>query len=369
MKISQMTQREEFYKILVKTMNSFFPNSEFRQVENKSGNYHVYENLNAIMPRNSAVEAVNFIKDEFTYPSGIKNKLSYAYIDMKFSFPHLFSDKSYIWEEPEFSNNSTIIFPSNRKLRIMDFSRNTAFVCMKDGFPGYMISKEIEFRTKHTDNFILPIEKYGDRYYIENILQGKSLARIKSREKKKLLIDKALQTMGQFASDTIEEVNLKQYSKKLVETIDNKLKNNNQYNNIKKLAQYLSSAVSNGSKDLLSFTHGDFQEGNIWINESDNIIIIDWETYSKRLAVYDKFVLFSGIRNCPNYINALTNLRKLDYNIARKETDINDLLRIFVLEDIKWMLEERESLPPEYESISLRNFNKEDKIQSIRGML
>ena len=89
----------------------------------------------------------------------------------------------------------------------------------------------------------------------------------------------------------------------------------------------------------LSLSHGDLQSGNVWVeNGTDKIYIIDWESYGKRSAEYDKATLYGGIRRSD---------KLADYVKVKDDTHATVLL-----EDLIFRLKELKSLP--------ENFGAED---------
>lgn len=361
MKISQMRQREDFYTILFNSVNEHCPELWNAESDDCDGYYYVYERLNAIVPDHTPPLIKQFIRDEFTYTNRYKNIISRIYIDLALTFPNLFCDRKLCWNNS--GNRHKMIFPSNRKIRIMDFDDMESFVCMKDGFPDTMMKREIDFRMKHSKKpFILPIISSGRHYYTERIIKGRSIARIKDAEEKRSVFERALRVMKEFASEYIVKLNSNDYALSVYNEIENIAQG--KYKVILTLCRDILSKI--GSIDVnVSISHGDFQPGNIWI-ENGNIIIIDWETFDSRIAVYDELVFISNIRNSCNYIQALSGIKKYVYCLYGSGDYAENLFRIFVLEEIKWMIEEVKTLPENINSTAMDKIMKREVFQFIR---
>ncbi|MCK4524401.1 hypothetical protein KAU15_05695, partial [candidate division WOR-3 bacterium] len=184
MKIKQMLLREDFYNILISSLNDFNILSSVSNNKSKIGiDYFIYPNINAIITNSPSEEIVKYLKNEFSSCGGfMKSIVSKSYMNILLHTKgklcsHIINIKA-DFEKPD----SIMIYPSNRKIRIMDFNKEYSDIIMKKGFPTIMIKKEIESRTLYKEeSFILPLDKTGEVSYGEKILKGRSLARITAK--------------------------------------------------------------------------------------------------------------------------------------------------------------------------------------------
>ena len=111
------------------------------------------------------------------------------------------------------------------------------------------------------------------------------------------------------------------------------------------LIDALCEAVARQPRIVTTFSHGDLQPGNIWIeNKTNKLFIIDWESWGIRSNWYDKATLFDGLRpgNIQSYLD--------------KEGIPMDEKTVVLLEDLIFQLEEHHSLPGEFGLDKLRRY-------------
>lgn len=367
MKISQMVKREDFYSILEDTVNEYYPGGLFSCRNNGGERYFSLAHLNAIICKGITDKAKAFISDEFRYSSLMKNMLSSMYTRSAFACPSILSSRRLFWLNAPEERRHILIFPSNRKIRFMNFNSMQIHVHMKTGFDNEMMKRETAFRMEHSHlPFILPVSAVTERSYSESIMEGNSAARCKSNKIMKDASVLALRHINALrdASD-IYSREASEYAVTLSDNICRRLIDS-KYDKLKELCRY---AAQNVEKETVrtAISHGDLQMGNIWIRNG-SIIIMDWESVKRRIDYYDEAVLLSGIRNTYDYAASLTDIMRIVYN-NHNSLNSRNIVRIFLLEDINWMIDEQTAMNGKYESYGITALCKDNMMNKIRPTL
>lgn len=322
MKITEMLQREDFYKINMDTLREYYGDGS------SMGKLYIYPKLNAIVTQKPSKAVIEYLLTEYDVQgSAVKRLAVQSYVKVCLSSNGRMADKQF--EIPNTANSNTLIYPCNRKYRIFNFNSNVVDVQIKSGFPTGQLEHEVEFRKKDSiPDFVPKMLRYSDYGYREQIIDGRPLARISDgyEEYKKTAYNKLMGYTKQFEKKIPGYVYAEDVSKTL-SGID--------YDTLKLLGK-LTAAVSKIPEITLTFSHGDLQAGNIWIeNGTNKVFIIDWESWGTRSVFYDKAVLFDGLRpgNIDNYLS-----KKLP----------PDEMSIVLLEDFAFKIEEYKSLPGEF---------------------
>ncbi len=369
MKINQMLLREDFYNILISSLNDYGILSSISNNKSTMGNdYYIYPKINAIITNSPSEEIVKYLKNEFSSYNGfMKNIISKCYMNLLLhtkgklcaNIVNIKAD----FEKPD----SIMIYPSNRKIRIMDFSKEYSDIIVKKGFPAVMIKKEIEFRTLYKEeSFILSLDKTGEVSYGEKIIKGKSLARINSITDFSEYCNKVMDLKNKFENQFLESVNSKEY----IEELRTKLNGYNEKD--KSIIKLWFEKITDSLNDFIvpvSISHGDFQKGNVWIEENHNIIILDWETWDKRSIWYDRMIFNNRFRNSRFYIQSLKNAINGNCNLIKTTIDILDIVRIFIIEDLIWNIEEDNSLPKNVSSFGMDFYKNENNLKDVLSIL
>lgn len=334
MKISTMLKREDFYKICKLTLEAYY-----LQKSNVPKRIYVYPELNAIVTAHPSKKVKEFIYTEYNIVSSIPRKFI-VWLYTRFcmnSFGLMASPKI------KFKygiTNDILIYPCNRKIRIFDFQSGTVDIIIKDGFSEACLKREIEFRTKYTAPFILPLIDKGEKKYTEKIIDGIPLARAKQNYRE--ICNKTIEMWENFTAHTHRKTTISQYGAELMDYIialDSYLERKKKLES--KLLLEFTRTLYQKLRDsqntvTLSLSHGDLQPGNVWIeNKTDNIYIIDWETWGCRSIWYDRALLFNNLRGENGIIEY--------YKLSKDEKHI-----IVVLEDILFRLNELKDLPEDY---------------------
>lgn len=351
MKIRSMLLREDFYRINNDTLTKYFSSHD----SSKTKVLYVYSHLNAIVTRCPAKAVKRFLYTEYQISGTLWRKIAvWIYTRIALNSFGLLSSKRIRLSGSEFISNSKLIYPCNRKYRIFDFSSGIVDVVLKAGFPDATIRREIEFRTKKIPEFIPPLIYYNLTGYSEYIIDGVPLIRIhEGREK---YCDEAMRIWRAFTDQFDKNIKVNEYIKIIQERLDEKV------NELKKgcMRDDLSDCIMTLAKVSTSFedsmitvtkSHGDMQQGNLWVeNRTNKIYIIDWESYGWRIKSYDNATFWGGIRNPHGMVNFIRNYDILEYEKY-----------IICLEDILYHIDEMMSLPDNFGVSSFNEYIKEVK--------
>lgn len=367
MKISQMNQREDFYSILQDTVNEYYPEGKFSIEKNSGITYYSLEKLNTVINSSMTADAKRFIKDEFSYINPLKNRLSSIYVDIAFAAPRLISSRRFFWDNAPEHSNHILIYPSNRKIRFMDFKTMKTHVHMKYGFQNTMMLRETAFRSMNSNfPFVLPVYNVSERSYKERIMHGRSAARCRSIKRIAQASKEALECMKLLQSgEESHSINAQTYAKQLSQNICRRL-NGLKYKDLTDLATYAADATEE-ENITIALTHGDLQIGNIWL-EDGNTVILDWESVGMRVNYFDEAVLYSGVRNSNDYAMSLADIMKIVYN-RQSSINMKNIGRIFLLEDILWFIDEQEAMNSIYESYGMMKLKRREVIEHIKALL
>lgn len=340
MKITQMIKREDFYMLNEKTLLSYFCDCSEEKL------LFVYPRLNAIITSTPSKKVKEYLLCEYDVREHLLKRLTVkSYVKLFLNSKGLLSDKKL--SIPNTMTNDMLIYPCNKKYRIFDFANGWVDVIGKYGFSDKGLRQEIEFRTKNRlPEFVLNILDISEKGYRELIIDGKPLARIGSGfENLKKSAYAALRKFGE-ESDRVSKakVYIQDLDEKILNLITDKVKEKVLL--LKIVASLKNSLTTLDSIDL-TFSHGDLQAGNIWIeNLTDKVYIIDWETWGERSVWYDKAVLFDNLRPGDIYRYLLQNIPETEKAIV-------------LLEDIIYQLTELNSLPSDYGLVHFNRYLKQ----------
>lgn len=328
MKISQMLEREDFYEINKHTLDAFYIGGEGKT------SLYIYPKLNAIITKSPSKSVRDYLLCEYSVRSNIAKKILVSvYVRSCLLTKGLMADKKI--DVNATINSNTLIYPCNKKYRIFDFANQTVDVIIKNGFSDSDLKHEIEFRKKKDlPSFVPGLVSCSSCGYKEVIINGKPLARLSNGFEK--YRDTAYSLLCDYRKQQTVKINGKKYQKKLKEKIDGLTTNKVKQKSL--LEKVVLKLLSVQIEDEISttFSHGDLQAGNIWIeNNTGKIFIIDWESWAIRSCWYDKATLYDDLR--PGGLDA--------YFI--REIKLTERV-IVLLEDIIFQLTELNNLPESY---------------------
>lgn len=329
MKISQMLLREDFYSINKKTLDRYF------QEGGRTTKLYVYPKLNAIVVKSPSACVKDYLFCEYSVRgSFLKKAMVRLYVGLCLGTGGLLSSK-------RISVNSSVakdmlIYPCNKKYRIFNFSSNKVNVIAKAGFGTEDLHHETAFRKQdNLPGFVPRIIDWDENGYSEEIIDGKPLARIE--EGVDAYRDEAYRMLCEYGEKQRVLRNAAGYSRELEKEIlslaekkpcDKQL--------IKETVSKLAGSIDEDAELTLTFSHGDLQPGNIWVeNRTGKIYIIDWESWGLRSVDYDKAVLYC-------------NLRRGDFDSLISDNWEKGNVGIVLMEDLIFYLKEYNHLPEEF---------------------
>ena len=290
MKISTMLQREDFYSINEETLNGYYGRHDART------KLYIYPNINAIVTKRPSKAVRDYLLCEFSVRgSWLRRFAAKAYVWACLMSGGLLAAKSFDLAAPVSRN--TLIYPCNKKYRIFDFEKNEVSVVVKAGFGNGELQHEIAFRNQPSNpDFVPKLYNASERGYTESIIDGKPLARIEHGFEE--YREKAYALLMAYGKDAMQTVSAEAYCRNIRGRMEEKLSEEDL------LTEKLHTIFSRLRQDIpedapipVCFSHGDFQAGNIWVeNETEKLYIIDWESWGQRSVWYDRAVLFKGLR-------------------------------------------------------------------------
>ena len=362
MDLKSMLKREDFFPIFFSTIKHYYKEVHGVKIEidfstKKDCNLVIKPFLSAAVSPKLSSKARRFFYSEWNIKSSFL-KFILAKIGV-FVLTH--SRKSFaIYKFKVYPENvldeNIVIAPNNRSIRIFNYNENKVGCIIKEGFTHKYFDNQLNFRLNHNYDFILPLIKYGKSWFIEPIMVGHPLARVTDRIHFEDGKKEALKDISLLANDTLELIDAESYVSTLQTKINGLVKKAIISKNIMK-GQATLSIINNLKFDFRTFkeipicdSHGDFQEGNIWLDNNHKVWIYDWETVDKRSVWYDTSVLLFSLRNnfgWKKFFNIEQPVEILNCD-KRKQYSNNDFINIrniILLEDIVFYLEDMLELP------------------------
>lgn len=287
----------------------------------------------------------------------VKNIAAKAFVFLSTHSRSLFtmSRKLYVYPA-DMVKRDTMICYLNRSIRIFDFEEGKTVSIQKESFTSKFFQNQLQFRKGHNYDYIPPITAYGENWFEENILKGKSLARETDKDKFTAGEHHALSSILELAKETCELSDSKAYISEIMKSCKQYLTNAKDtkgistINETTKYLEILSTVLVQAPEKLpLAESHGDLQAGNIWL-DGEKAWVIDWETHAKRSIWFDVTTLVFGTRYYGG-IRMLTSKLKED---GLKETMLHGqqcdwnarlMVALFLLEDLLFYLEDMMELP------------------------
>lgn len=376
MPFGDFATREDIYGIITRTLTRHYGNNvrvtKKREKTNPKDTMYCFPRIGVIIPQKPCKSIFKQIKREYRITHSLfRRMIMDVYIACIFSAPNLFCEKKL--EFPSgIVHNDMFIEPGNKKIKIINYNTKTINNIIKEGFKSNWIEKEIEFRTENKKDYIIPLIRTVEGYD-ESLHIGYSFPRLKDSEKQQLQssVDSMLLDYSTIEGDVTGKEYLGSLIKKIVSSIQS-LKSI-QVLDLIDLLNKICASIENESITLC-LSHGDLQQGNIFFDiEQKKIYLIDWETWNKRSTWYDKFLYYYGFRNSTklainihNYLNE-GGTKVVGEAIDRRVQII--ALLTFIIEDIKWQIDEMEVLPSGSISNGLNEYLKKDNVEYIKALL
>lgn len=376
-------ERENFYEISAKTLELYLQ-ARVLIKKNKNINhanvFYCFPRLNIFVAYPLLKNSKDFIKRDNRVTNQLSKKilvLSYIWVALK--FPRIFSDNYLVVMKDDISCNRILVYPGNKKLKIINFETNEVDNIVKLGFSKSWFLKEVQIRQDPKWDFVLPLELINDFTYKERFLNGYALTRVTAQNKK--LIKGELSRIIDIMQKDFRYIEPMTYLSELRnqfrvknEQIRNRLSTEDNVKLNKIFLEMAELFCDDARLIKTTFSHGDLQQGNIFIEDiTSKVWILDWETWGERSEFYDKMILFYNFRNS-NLLKK--NIRYFIEDEARKlqlgiltQKQVLNILIVFFLEDILWQLEETSVLITDSLSNGLKNYLKTDILVVIDNIL
>lgn len=339
MRISLLEKREDFYKILNITLNSYIENKNLNN--SKLSFFVVNKYLNFIANPYLSSSLFNVLKNEYSN-SIIKWKKIFQFFYVQLAVQKvlrlLFAQK--IIKLPNYFSDF-LILGGNHRIRLFSDTLDGSLVILKSKEREKYIYNDIKIRESFCLSFAPKILDKGKDWFVEEYFEGTPINRL--RKDNDYNLDLFLKFYQKELVDPSKEVLSIIDYKNLVnldlETVLNVNFETNLKNDLDRLIikTFITLFHLITIKRVeISWTHGDLQEANILIKNKE-IKVIDWESADKRFYLYDYFTLFSKIR---------TNIslkKSIDIFKTKFPNDMN-VIYLLLIEELRFSLNEEFSL-------------------------
>lgn len=380
MKMDEMLQREDFYRIFEETMTEYFKNVLKKECTVEVVDSAVKEKivlfagLNRVITKKPSRDIVRHIYKAFNINDNlVKNLAAKAYIFLHLLFKGKTADKGIRLSDPTLFTDDMAIVPGNKKIRINYYSNKISDLIVKEGFSDRYFQNEVKFRTENRFDFIVPILDHGEIWYRETLLDGRCLARITDKAICERSQERVVECLKQLNRTYSSFLSGKEYAKALKDSISDKFEKvkteksdvDFDFEKIRELIKRLSDRVSEMDAVPLTLSHGDMQSGNIIVQDDGSIYIIDWETYATRSIWYDVTTLFLFTRRYNRWKSIIQNrytkkVQDLIYRIDdARNMDIDQVIAVLLLEDLEFRLTDVLMIPGDRGCCGLNSFINE----------
>jgi len=383
MTISEMRSRENFDEIFAKTLSKGWtaqygvPTHVMCRPNEKGQLWKLQPLFGAFYSSGISPHARKFMRDFFRFtpvPWRIFPQWAVGSILSTSSALNLFYTLGF-WVTPRLTNaQDLLIVPGNQRLRIFNFKEGVTRVFLKVGFDNNSLRTEIKIRGTGKSGPFQPITSFDKDFtwFEEQILEAYALPRCPPWFSKQQIEIKAFQLLHDWTCNSIRDQEIYPYLDTILHSVNGKIKMIFQKYNISIGAQIqpLIDTFTSEAKKLdfiaLAATHGDFQAGNIMVNQKNKrISIIDWEHYGIRSRHYDYLVYGLKTRSANGLAKrVMAFLEGNERSILHQWLPIDVGLRravlaLFFLEDLNWFLSESLTGPFKKPSTGLLLYIKE----------
>lgn len=364
MRISILENREDFHKILSETLREWSFTGD--ALKEKPRKFYINKYLNFIAHPDLPEEYFSNLVSEYGTSTTMWKSLvhkTYVKLAVKKSLRKIFSHKS--TELPQRYTES-LILGGNHRLRLIQKGLDSSLIVLKKGEDRNFISNDISLRTGIDLDYAPTVINYGSDWLEEAYVKGLPLNRIKDFAAKETIVEKILSehfnhlirpSLVTLSVEEYLELNNEKLNQKL---FDYKLKiNKNAQTEIRNIFIAIASKLED--KEIsISWSHGDFQEGNVLVNNG-RYKVIDWEAANKRFWLYDAFVFLGKIREHGNFKDAILRFGVL----AQSKNDLfklpPDWQELLMIEEILYNV--NEDCSPNYYQSGLKALHVTEQIK------
>ena len=339
MRISLLEKREDFYKILKITLNSYIENSNINNT--KFSFFVVNKYLNFIANLYLPSSLFNILKNEYSN-SNVKWKMIFQFLYVQLAVKkvlRLFFAQKVIRLPNYFSD--FLILGGNHRIRLFSETLNGSLVILKSNERNKYIHNDIKIRESFNLSFAPIILDKGKDWFIEEYFEGIPANRLINENdfNLDLLLKFYKKELVEPSKEVLTIIDYKNLITSDLETILKvNFESNLKHDLDKLIVETFKSLFSliNLKRVEVSWTHGDLQEANILINNK-KIKVIDWESADIRFYLYDYFTLFSEIRTNISLDKSISNFS------AKFKNDTN-FIYLLLIEQLRFSLNEDFSL-------------------------
>lgn len=365
MKISELKQREDIYSVLSETLETYYNYRYSKEIrvsssENLHQCWHVCETLNSLHCSNLGPRPRRYLSNEFRHSPIWYRKVPQYFLGLFITTPLVLGlvSKMALWVEPPLPDaQDSLIIPGNRRIRIFNFASGVVTAIAKNGYDDFSLKKEISVRYKTDLGPFLPISDADNncRWFEEPIISGFSLPRCPPFAGKARYEKEAVSKLSLWQENSMSASAPSSYVETLSESITKKgeaaksIFPSFKQELLVSALDFLRKRAIAYDKVELVFSHGDFQPGNVLVDQkSKKVWIIDWEYAAYRSRYYDFFV-WSLLSRYPSGLKKrLENFRKLGVQmscgpLARltcENSNRDAAFATFLMEELDWHLDE-----------------------------
>jgi len=364
MDLSSMLEREDFFGLLSSTVEAYYREAENTDVtltrQKRHANLVIKPRLSALCPPDVSKAAQAFFYSEWN-PRGsrLKNLAVKAYVFAMLHTRRLFSSYRFRMEPQETVGNDLVIAPNNRSIRFFNYKTGVVGCRIKDGFSDKYFNNQLQFRLRYHYDFLLPMQRWGEKWFTEPILQGHPLARVTDEALYQKGVSDAFAAVRTLADDTLRRVDARAYLRALTERITALCAAARERKHIQTADDTL--RLMELRKDVeaalpaefpVAVSHGDLQTGNIWVEPDGKTILYDWETAGERSVWYDSAVLAYALRRPGCWQHFLRSNAEEAYRADRSERADRVPPAVVkytvMLEDVLFRMEDMTELPQDW---------------------
>ena len=334
MRISLLEKRENFFKILKKSLKSYTKDLNLSTTD--SSFFIVNKYLNFISSVYLPSNMFNILVNEYSN-SNIKWKRIIQFIYVRIAVKRLlrliFAHK--IIRLPNYFSDF-LILGGNHRLRLFSSELKGSLVILKSKERDKFISNDVFLRENFNLSFAPKLLEKGNGWFIEEYFEGNPVNRlVNDNYNQGQLLDFYQKELIEPSKNIMTFVDYKNLINLEIEAILRIDFNSNLYDLIVKTFVSLFSLI-NLNKLEISWTHGDLQEANI-LKKDNEVKIIDWESADRRFYLYDYFTLSTNIRSTKSLedsINIFAHKYKSDINV----------IYLLLVEELRFSINENFSL-------------------------
>ena len=386
MKIQQLLQREPFGDIIEKTLARFLshrfgrpyrviwqrrkPFSTHRRRDTDRGaTWYCNPYLNAVFPARADGSVLRAIREGYVHtPVAHRRVPQWLYVTAAThpATAPIFATYRLEIEPVLLNRGGMLIMGGNNRIYLVDLHQQRVWDILKFGFDAAPMRSELQVRRLPGEWPFPTLRSVAQdgTWFESDYVPAVSLNRLRRETDRDLYVGNALNILGRWLDQTCQAREVTAYVGCLVQEIhrvswaghlftveDRRL--------VERWAKLASGIVSTAleKKGLsidLALGHGDFQDGNILVDASSQVWIVDWEHARQRQVAYD-YLVFALRSRFPgglaariqaaleNPALALCSLPAVHPHVRRLTADTRlwaITLTLFVLEDLLWNLQE-----------------------------